>query len=503
LTPANEVQAIEGYFKGEGYIDLTGLQFTILDNDPTIPTPDGPTVVEVAVVRVPTDVCPTPSDSIVEASMYCPKDKWMEHIGIGTRLPESSTGSNGGFWWCCNTRTPQGGCPVGLDPSMPQLIVNPTVMDGTRRVVNIDHHFTATIPPEDAQFVSGDNGGYFIVLLSYCDTTQSAISVNGEIFFVSFADEVHQIVQEEVPFYGITSLLYMAVFFWYAYLMHQNADSRIDLEEWIFGALAIGLVQSLLRFVEFIVWRQSGHRNAATALLAAAAFGVKHGVVRGLLVLLCSGVGVTRPNLENHRLTLWSLVTMYIVCTTIAEYLDYVQQTRNADIAGLYETGSLAQIEGYLLLISSIIDLIFVIWIPTALRETMAHLRSTNQERKLERFRHLMYIICTAVGLTVLTFLFIIVDIVSDDARIATRFDPGDVNEISVYLVLLLVAIVWRPNPMAREYAYVMEAPTEELDGGTPNDLELVESTSMARRATETISDDDYKSFPIDSAEPS
>jgi hypothetical protein len=183
--------------------------------------------------------------------------------------------------------------------------------------------------------------------------------------------------------------------------------------------------------------------------------------------------------------------------------LDYVQQTRDADIAGLYETGSLAEIEGYLLMISSIIDLTFVIWIPTALRETMAHLRSTNQERKLERFRHLVYIICTAVGLTILTFLFIFVDIVTDDARLATKFDPSDVNEVGVYLVLLLVAIVWRPNPMAREYAYVMEAPTEEIDGDTPSDLELVESTNMASRAAETVADDSYKSFPIDSAEPS
>ena len=43
---------------------------------------------------------------------------------------------------------------------------------------------------------------------------------------------------------------------------------------------------------------------------------------------------------------------------------------------------------------------------------------------------------------------------------------------------------------------------TEELDGGTPSDLELVEST-VASRAAETMASDDYKSFPIDSAEAS
>ena len=45
---------------------------------------------------------------------------------------------------------------------------------------------------------------------------------------------------------------------------------------------------------------------------------------------------------------------------------------------------------------------------------------------------------------------------------------------------------------MAREYAYVMEAPTED------NDLELVESS--ATNITESP-DANYKSFPIESAE--
>ena len=510
------IQYIQGYFKGSGYLDLQDLQFSLASdnhdtNDYNTQASASHTI-DVAVVRVPSDVCPKPPVTWADIITACPPSEWTEHVGIGKYMSTPASSSpysigNNDWAWCCNPQIPDSCASSTSSQSSPNhlnvdtSIVDP--MDSLRQItVSAKNSPTSIMPPENAAFVMDDDGGYIVVLLANCDVSSSGttIRVNGTVEFVSFAGMLQEIVDEEVPFYGLTSLAYMALFFWFAYLMHQNAESRIDLEEWIFGTISIAFAESLLRFVEFIMWRHSGHRNKFVAFLAAVAYGAKHGVSRGLLVLLCSGVGVIRARLEaSGKLILWGLTISYIGLSTATEYVEYLQQTHHeGHITGVYETGFLADVESNLITAMLLIDLIFVTWIPTALRRTIAHLRSTNQERKLERFRHLVRIICFAVSFSILVFLFIVLDIAYDNGRLALSFDYSDVGELNLYLLLLLVAILWRPNPMAREYAYVMEAPTEE---NSNHDLELVESTSVGIADGSSAADADYKSFPIDSAE--
>lgn len=490
LTPANEVQFIQGYFPGEGYIDLGELVFSTNANY-TSPT----THLDVAVVRVPTHVCPDAPPTMADMAVTCPKSTWMEHTGIGARM-------GGGWWWCCNQKV-IGTCPAASTPkehessssssgnsnnnNQAYLMVNEKVMDGTLHHLDLPPVANTTIPVQDSQFFADEKGGYFVILMANCDTMRGqAVDVNGTVRFVSLEEALEEILKEEVPFYAWASLAYIVLFFWFAHLMHVNKESRIRLEEWIFGTLAVAMAEVLLHGVEYLLWSRTGHRNAFLALIAAIAFGFKHGVFRGLLVYLCSGVGVTCAALEPvANRTLIILTTAYVALSTALYYLIFIEQRQASSIESAYDTSFLAQMEGNIILTMMIIDLIFLVWIPKALKRTIEHLRLTNQERKLERFRWLVRVLIAAITVT-----FLLIGLVLVNATDA--LDLSKANEINVFVILTLISVLWRPNPMAREYCYVMEAPTEE------NDLELVENSE--RSASES-SDTNYASFPVESAE--
>lgn len=489
LNTAKEVQYIEGYFEGEGYIDLSKLEFRIEPGNATSSSSMIPTTsLDVAVVHVPEEVCnePPANPHPTTVAVACPITKWMDTIGIGAR-----SGDNGGWWWCCNSAVPSTVCNTN---DTPHLIVNENVMDGAVRHLELKPGNSTITPPQDAQFIAA-KGGYFIILMANCDAQNGQpITVDGDVVFVSLEQEIESIVNEDTVFYGMGSVAYLCLFFWFASLMHQHKESRIRLEEWIFGTISVGFAEVLLRSIEFLVWRQTNQRNPVLGFMASAAYGAKHGIVRGMLVLICSGVGVTRTSLENPGMVALVLLTLlYIFFSTTLSFLGFLEERKSSDIVGrTYDKDDkMAQWMWECIVFTWIIDLVFLFWIPMSLYQTIVLLRRTNQERKLERFRWLNRILMSAIGLSLLLFLAVTVDLIIDQGRMASHVDLAQVNEINVYLILLLVAFVWRPNPMAREYAYVTEAATEE------NELELTESTAGVPASPDAA----YNSFPIDSAE--
>eukprot|EP00977_Amphora_coffeiformis_P008065 scaffold1803_cov92-Amphora_coffeaeformis.AAC.88 len=482
LTPANQVQYITGYFEGEGYIDLTSLVFSVKSGGNNVSTTASS--LDVAVVRVPTEVCSTAPTNLADVAVKCPKSKWMEHVGVGAKV-------GSGWWWCCNSNLLEPSCPDGKSKVPPHLMIDSNVLDGTLRHVDITNHNATIQPMQDAQFLA-QQGGYFTIIMANCDERNGQpIDVNGDVVFVSLEESVEEMVAEEVPFFALTSIAYLVLFFWFGNLMHQNKESRIRLEEWIFCTIAIGFAEVLLRFVEYSIWQHTGRRSPAIALFAAVAFGAKHGVFRGLLVLLCNGVSVTHDTMERlPNAVLVTLTSTYVVLSTTIDYLKYAQERRAADITGAYLGGDLAQILWYLIVGTILIDLVFLIWIPKSLLRTMEYLRETNQERKLLRFTWIYRILLAAVGLSMLVFVAAVMDIVYDGGQL--NLNLAEINEINVFLILLMVSLLWRPNPMAREYAYVTEMPTED------NDLELTDTSVVP-----SSPGSDFKSFPIESAEAS
>jgi len=119
----------------------------------------------------------------------------------------------------------------------------------------------------------------------------------------------------------------------------------------------------------------------------------------------------------------------------------------------------------------SIVDFIIWFWILMGLNMTIKYLEDNQQERKLQRYKWLLNIMIIAVVMNMLAVLFLTMEI-ADGLNVNITLWPAT-TEAGFFLVVACVAYLWRPNPNAREYAYVEELNSDE----SVYELELTEES--------------------------
>jgi uncharacterized membrane protein YciS (DUF1049 family) len=527
---------------GGGYIDISDLSFTISGSSSTTAATtaeneddnqDIISYVDMALLYIP--------DRCHETPEGCDLAK---DLGIG--VPSKSGKSN--TWYCCTLDASlDGACSVGTATSTTadfgRLILNPQLFHGETRSITISsntngnaveiRHFVGA----EAAFAASHGGGEYALILANCNMAHSRlVVVNGTVAFVSTfaptdsggggddatfpshssqqdgqdqASVINQ-VQDFALFYPALAIFYLLLLLWFARLLRQHVESRIALEKWIFVTTCMGFCEMTLRAMEFAIWQYNTYRrykhhddemtgqvipadinNSNTnnnggashpvwlALVAVLFGSCKHGIGRSLFLMLALGWGVVRAELRRCTMTvIVGMASVYMICDAAFDLVNYLVSYHGYQISS--QLGNLLLI-GFIL--HNVVEVTFTIWIPVALCRTISFLKRTKQDQKLARYRLLLYILAVALGLSTCTILYLVLGPPNGSPMVSLSMG----SEVNFFLILLLVAIVWRPNPNAREYAYVMQLSTidggaeEEDDGIMLDDLDLSgKSTSTA-----------------------
>ena len=408
---------------------------------------------------------------------------WSKSLGVGYSDNSSTSGDNvpGNsdhmVWYCCSKQAEAAGACTSEQNG--RLIVNPKLLKGgTRNVtvrgegggndekVNPTVTFNVTDP-----FLAVHDAGTYVLLLANCDVENGReVLVNGKIKLVSYSSDYEKFYYENVPFYLIMTVLYILLGVWYGCLMIRNKDSRIRLEEWIILTIALGFLDVFLRLIKNMGLEEGMHKSGddgdandanwteIVAMIVALVGGVKHASSRYLLLMLSMGWGVVFASIDCIPSFLSAtLALVYCVVSTCFIFLLYTTDI-SADFMRLVFTILVA------------IELIFMVWIPAALFSTMRYLKKSNQVRKLGRYRSLLWILCFAIFLTVALLALVMVDFYLDNGQEVTLLNIQQGNELNFFIILLCVALLWSPNPMAREFAYVTELSTTDDDSMYEND---------------------------------
>ena len=214
--------------------------------------------------------------------------------------------------------------------------------------------------------------------------------------------------------------------------------------------------------------------------------GITVGVLKGsisrcVLVMVSLGWGVIRDTLGNQMKIIICLGCGYAVCAFFRDAAEiwYVEDLQKVEEGDAIEK-EIYDIFTVLTFVTFIIDVIFYMWILDSLNSTMEYLENMNQSMKLKRYLKLRMILMFSILFGVVWAIFGIVDLMMDDSIL------GDGQEwiirsmwvVNYTLVLIFIAILWRPDPRAKEFAYVMELPTlgddMVLDSniGSPDDFD-------------------------------
>lgn len=186
--------------------------------------------------------------------------------------------------------------------------------------------------------------------------------------------------------------------------------------------------------------------------------------------MVAMGWGVVR---EGLGFTLFKIVVLGMIYSGLTLFRDFFVIFASVEVETLSLTAEEELMDFALILtpLILIINLTFYWWIISSLNATTEYLKNMNQTSKLRRHMRLRCLIFTSVLIAAAWLVFSIVDVMADILSPDMMWVMEGAMHLNYVFVLTGVAILWRPNSNAKEYAMQMEVPA--LGGDEENELEL------------------------------
>jgi len=226
-------------------------------------------------------------------------------------------------------------------------------------------------------------------------------------------------------------------------------------------AIIAGLLESLLWTADYIQYNQGGKISDAINVVGALLTANKLTIIRTLILLVALGYSITTPILEQRtKFMVIALTGVYGISTAIHEYT-WVWKTMGVDVPLLAEAVIMA--------LTSILNLVYIVWISTSLWNHFKNLKQLKQSAKLSMYYKfsisLGVFVLVSILFFILQFAFVLTDVVDSLWQIWWLWDGY--WEIGYFLVVLLIAYLWWPNENNERYAYSVQLGAD----GVPLDI--------------------------------
>lgn len=484
----------DGYIRAPGFIDLSDLTFTAI-SDPAMDD-DGSAGMDGGVT---TDDDTPPHSRGHRSTVVRRLDGGMEKDGTDVDivvfpLPSGCAHSRKGCnWaelgvgiqdddkvirWCCDDAAVTLGLCGNDAISFGRLILDLEKFKGERHYITVAHEGPVRKTFRYGQMNETESGMY-VVLFANCNEKGREIFVTGETVWKSTHGYLPGELYGFMFFYTFVTVVYFALLVWYGLFMYANEEYRIEIEKWIFFAIALGLLEMIFRSGDYFVWNTSGSRSSLIIWISVLTGVLKQGISRCLLVMVSLGWGVVRDSLGSTMRIVVLLGAVYVGVSSVSDLMIVFAVEDMNKLTQIQEDEIFSAVR-FLTLVVAMIDVIFILWILDALNNTMLYLESMNQTRKLDRYLKLRCLFIFSILFACMWVVFSFVDTVNDVGIVAEEhaWAVDAAMEIDYLFVLIGVALLWKPSPNAREYAYVMELPAMVVEGD--NELELTGTVPSA-----------------------
>ena len=194
---------------------------------------------------------------------------------------------------------------------------------------------------------------------------------------------------------------------------------------------------------------------------------IKGAIARCLIIMVCLGWGVIRDTLGDQMKKILFLGIVYLVVAFLRDvagivFVEEIHVLSDETEEEIYDVFTLFT------LITATIDVVCYMWILDALNGTMQYLENMNQTMKLKKYLRLRLILLLSILFGLFWTILGIVNTMMDTAVLAENQDwviPAAWS-VNFFFILTSIALLWRPNPRAKEFAHVMELPSVGEDLG-------------------------------------
>jgi Lung seven transmembrane receptor len=175
---------------------------------------------------------------------------WTD-FGIGSK------NNDGDIRYCCSQDAVELGFCEG-DDVYGRLIINNTLFMGTHRFLEIPATGEVSDQIRYGKIELPDKSGRYVIIFANCNDEGRDVLVTGATVLKSKHGYLPGELYEFMYFYMAVTVIYFVFMVAYGWSMHENAESRIDLEKWIFGTIVMGLLETFFRTGSFVVWNMDG-----------------------------------------------------------------------------------------------------------------------------------------------------------------------------------------------------------------------------------------------------
>lgn len=307
--------------------------------------------------------------------------------------------------------------------------------------------------------------GTYTLVVSNCYDYGRNILVEGPYEWKSKGGFLPGNLFDEWHFLMFLTVFYCGLLFWYARSMSENRNSVIGIQKWILGTIALAVVELFFRSCDYFEWNKDGIRHNGLLYMWISVGVLKGSISRCLLVMVSLGWGVIRDTLGDSMKKIIMLGVLYGSLAFLRDsaeiwFVEEVQVfSEDEEKKMLYEIYDLFEI---LTFITAAIDVTFYMWILDSLNSTMQYLENMNQSMKLKRYLRLRLILLFSILFGVAWAIFGIVDVSMDDSILieGKEWIIRAMWVVNYTFVLVSIALLWKPDPRAKEFAYVMELPS-------------------------------------------
>ena len=396
---------------------------------------------------------------------------WTE-LGVGAMVTGGDEEAD--LRWCCTNDEIE----LGLCSEYGRLIINEDKFTGERRYVRIPSQGPVKKKLQQDVF-SFDTTGRYDVVFANCNDRGRPIVVNGQAVWESSHGYLPGELFPFMYFYTILLAIYVALFLWYSCLMRVNKESRIPIEKWILITILMGLLELAFRTADYWAWNGDGNRHPVLSYTGILMGVMKHGFSRCLVVMVSMGWGVVRDTLGRALFRIVLLGAIYVALSAVRDFM-ILFAVEDMQTLSYDEEVELFDVATILTFVIAAVDVVFIMWILDALNGTMTYLENMNQTRKYDRFLKLRTIFLFSILFAVVWAVFNLVNSYDEDGIVREEHEwiVAAATEVNYLFVLIGVAFLWRPNPSAKEYAYVMELSAGD-DGENGMELSGVVPSAM------------------------
>jgi hypothetical protein len=202
------------------------------------------------------------------------------------------------------------------------------------------------------------------------------------------------------------------------------------------------------------------------------------------------GWGVTCDQIVDHVMRrIRILGVVYLAVATAADVVGVIALTKEQ--ATFISTSQEIEWLGAAAILALVLvglNILYLIWILAAMTKTMTMLSNSHQNRKLIRYRQLRSLMLAFSAYAIAWFILMRSEFLYKFLEPTQAWIVAVLMEVDYFVMITGVAILWRPNEHARDFAYDMQLPVGDNDG---HELELTEDV-VPSAAT---GDSDYSQF--------